>query len=74
VCLLLAVAIYAVLEATVLAPVDRHGAEVVPLTIHSKDVGEDLGVNVVVPAGAGDGGRGKPLLVFLHGHGARRTP
>lgn len=61
--------IYRVLEMTVLAPADEHGARVVRLTIHSRDVGEDLGVSVVVPAGgAGDSGR-RGLLVFLHPHG-----
>jgi S-formylglutathione hydrolase FrmB len=67
---LIAIAVvYLVLEATVFAPVDKHGAQVMHLTIHSHDVGEDLGVNVVVPTGAGGDSRGKPLLVFLHGHG-----
>jgi S-formylglutathione hydrolase FrmB len=61
-------AVYLVLAATVFAPVDRRGAQVVHLTVHSRAVGEDLGVNVVVPAApAGSGGRS--LLVFLHGHG-----
>jgi hypothetical protein len=43
--------VYAVLEATVFATTDRHGATVVGLTIHSREVGQDLGVEVVVPAG-----------------------
>ncbi len=69
-CLIAAVlVVYAVLEATVFAPADRHGATVVDLTIHSHDVGQDLGVKVVVPAGDAGRTRGRPLLVFLHGHG-----
>ncbi len=65
--------LYAVLELTVLAPADRDGAEVVQLTIHSRDVGADLGVQVVVPAADVDATRGRPLLVFLHGHGGSDT-
>ncbi|HEY5052572.1 MAG TPA: alpha/beta hydrolase-fold protein [Solirubrobacterales bacterium] len=61
-------AIYLVLVATVFAPVNTHGTRVEHLTIHSKAVGEDLGVSVVVPAGGGSG-RKRPLLVFLHGRG-----
>lgn len=61
--------VYLALAATVFAPVDRQGTEVTNLTIHSQAVGEDLGVNVLVPgaqrAPAGD----RPLLVFLHGRG-----
>lgn len=58
---------YLALAATVFAPADKHGAEVVHLTVASRAVGEKLGVNVVVPR-AHDGGTGeKPLLVFLHG-------
>lgn len=68
-----AVLAYLVLEATVFAPVDRHGATVVGVTIHSRDVGEDLGVEVVVPAGDSGHTRGRPLLVFLHGHGGSDT-
>ena len=51
-----------------LRPVDQHGAELVHLTIHSKAVGEDLGVNVIEPAEAGPRGK-RSLLVFLHGRG-----
>ncbi len=61
--------VYAVLGLTVLAPADRDGAEVVHLTIHSREVGADLGVQVVVPAAGVDATRHRPLLVFLHGHG-----
>jgi S-formylglutathione hydrolase FrmB len=53
-----------VLTMTVLAPADRHGARVIHLTVHSRAVGEDLRVTVVVPKGAE---RQRPLLVFLHG-------
>jgi S-formylglutathione hydrolase FrmB len=68
-CLLVAVVVYLVLESTVLAPTDRHGAEVVHLTIHSDDVGADQDVQVVVPATDVGHTQNKPLLVFLHGHG-----
>jgi S-formylglutathione hydrolase FrmB len=57
--------VYFALSATVLAPVDTHGAKVVHLTIHSKAVGKNLDVGVVVPGGDATGER--PLLVFLHG-------
>jgi S-formylglutathione hydrolase FrmB len=56
---------YLALRATVLAPVDTHGASVDKLAIHSKAVGRDLKVGVVVPDGGDADGR--PLLVFLHG-------
>ncbi|MBS1676657.1 MAG: hypothetical protein JST08_04640 [Actinobacteria bacterium] len=65
--------VYAILRLTVLAPADRHGAEVVHLTIHSRDVRADQGVQVVVPAADVGHTRGKPLLVFLHGHGGSDT-
>lgn len=58
---------YAILNATVLAPADTHGAEVDRLTISSEAVGEDLGVTVVTPPDAADGVEAAPLLVFLHG-------
>jgi S-formylglutathione hydrolase FrmB len=61
--------IYLTLAATVFAPVDEHGARVVHLTVHSEAVGEDLGVNVVVPGAAEDRRGERPLLVFLHGRG-----
>lgn len=59
---------YLVLAATVFAPVDRHGAELVHLTVHSEAVGEDLGVNVLVPPRVAAPGE-RALLVFLHGRG-----
>ena len=61
-----ATVVYFVLEATILAPADTHGARVVHLTIHSSAVGREVDIGVVVPAGAGDGEQ-RPLLVFLHG-------
>ncbi|MEX2106372.1 MAG: alpha/beta hydrolase-fold protein [Solirubrobacterales bacterium] len=61
-------AIYLALTATLFGPVDEHGARVVHLTVHSKAVGDDLGVNVVEPAKPGKRGE-RPLLVFLHGRG-----
>jgi S-formylglutathione hydrolase FrmB len=66
--LVLAAIVYLVLAATVFAPIDKHGAELTHLTIHSRAVGEDLGVNVIVPPRAGASGR-RSLLVFLHGRG-----
>src|ERR1700754_4310478 len=65
--------LYAILQLTVLAPADRDGADVSHLTIHSRDVGADQGVQVVVPASDGGHTSGKPLLVFLHGHGGSDT-
>jgi S-formylglutathione hydrolase FrmB len=59
-------AIYLALTATVLAPVDHQGARVVHITVHSKAVSRELGLNVVVPAESRPRGR-RPLLVFLHG-------
>jgi S-formylglutathione hydrolase FrmB len=59
---------YLVLAATVFAPVDRHGAELIHLTVHSEAVGEDLGVNVLVPPRVAAPGE-RSLLVFLHGRG-----
>jgi S-formylglutathione hydrolase FrmB len=67
-CLLIAVVAYFTLEATVFGPIDTHGAELDHLTIHSKAVGKDLGVNVVVPPRAGPRGD-RWLLVYLHGRG-----
>jgi enterochelin esterase-like enzyme len=58
---------YLALRATILAPVDTHGASVHRLAIDSKAVGRSLDVGVVVPGGDGPGHR--PLLVFLHGKG-----
>ena len=62
-------AVYLVLAATVFAPVDERGAKVVHLTVHSRAVGQDLGVNVVLPGGRADPRGKRSLLVFLHGHG-----
>jgi S-formylglutathione hydrolase FrmB len=60
--------VYLVLAATVFAPVDKHGASLTHIEIHSKAVGRDLGVNVIVPKNAGPKGD-RSLLVFLHGRG-----
>ncbi len=57
---------YAALRLTVLAPTDTHGAEVERFTVHSRALGEDQSVGVVVPSTA-DGNGERPLLVFLHG-------
>jgi len=66
---LLAAAIaYLVLAATVLAPVDKHGARLVHLTVNSRAVGKELGVNVIVPPRTGPAGD-RSLLVYLHGRG-----
>ncbi len=59
---------YLVLAATVFAPVDKHGASLTHIEVHSKAVGRDLGVNVIVPPNAGPKGK-RSLLVFLHGRG-----
>jgi S-formylglutathione hydrolase FrmB len=67
-CVVLGAIVYLVLAATVFAPVDEHGARTVHLTIHSRAVGEDLGVNVVEPARLPEPGQ-RSLLVFLHGRG-----
>lgn len=64
----LAAAAYLVLAATVLAPVERHGADLVHLNVRSDAVGRELGVNVIVPPRAGPRGE-RSLLVFLHGRG-----
>jgi S-formylglutathione hydrolase FrmB len=64
----LALVAYFVLAATVFAPVDRHGAGLVHIDVHSKAVGRDLGVNVIVPPNVGPKGE-RSLLVFLHGRG-----
>jgi len=64
----LALGAYLVLAATVFAPVDRHGARFAHIEVHSKAVGRDLGLNVIVPPDAGPEGE-RSLLVFLHGRG-----
>jgi S-formylglutathione hydrolase FrmB len=66
--LLLVAVAYLLLAATVLAPVDRHGAKLVHIELHSKAVGRGLAVNVIVPPNAGPEGE-RALLVFLHGRG-----
>jgi S-formylglutathione hydrolase FrmB len=66
--LLAATAVYLALAATVFAPVDKHGAQVEHLTVHSNAVHRDLGVAVVVPPKAPPPGE-RGLLVFLHGRG-----
>jgi poly(3-hydroxybutyrate) depolymerase len=65
---ILAIAAYLVLAATVFAPVDRHGARFTHIELHSKAVGRDLGVNVIVPPHVAPSGE-RPLLLFLHGRG-----
>lgn len=57
---------YLLLQATILAPADTHGATLEHLTVHSDAVGKDLGVDIVVPPGDVSS---RPLLVFLHGRG-----
>lgn len=49
------------------APTQATGAEVVRFTLSSEAVGAELSTSVIVPDGAR--GRGRPLLVFLHGLG-----
>jgi S-formylglutathione hydrolase FrmB len=66
--LLAAGAAYLVLAATVFAPVNKHGARLVHLTIQSRAVGKELGVNVIVPPRVGASGD-RSLLVYLHGRG-----
>ncbi len=66
--LVLAVAGFAFLE-VVVGPASeraRHGAEHREVAIDSKDVGQKLTTEVIVPSG---GGEGRPILVFLHGRG-----
>jgi hypothetical protein len=66
--LLAIVVAYLALAATVFAPVDKHGARLVHIEVHSKAVGRELGVNVIVPPNIGPEGE-RSLLVFLHGRG-----
>jgi poly(3-hydroxybutyrate) depolymerase len=47
---------------------EAHGYRIVHMDIDSRAVGEELGVNVIVPPRAGPPG-GRALLVFLHGRG-----
>jgi S-formylglutathione hydrolase FrmB len=60
--------VYLSLAATVFAPVDKHRAGLTHLEIHSRAVGRELGVNVIVPPNSGPKGE-RSLLVFLHGRG-----
>lgn len=67
-------AVYLTLAATVFAPVNRHGARVSQLTVHSSAVGRDLGVTVLEPPGGAGERNKRPLLIFLHGRsGSERT-
>jgi S-formylglutathione hydrolase FrmB len=59
---------YLALAATVFAPVDEHGARVTRVTVQSRAVDRNLGVEVVVPAKAPPR-EDRALLVFLHGRG-----
>jgi S-formylglutathione hydrolase FrmB len=59
---------YLLLAATGFAPVNRDSARFAHIEIHSKAVGRDLGVNVIVPPDPGRKGE-RSLLVFLHGRG-----
>ena len=68
VALLLAVAAYLALAATVLAPVNKRGASVELVTVHSRAVDRKLSVEVVTPAEAPPRGT-RSLLIFLHGRG-----
>jgi S-formylglutathione hydrolase FrmB len=66
--LLAAAAVYVALVNTVLAPVDEHGATTTHLTVSSKALDRELGVNVVEPGELPPEGE-RSLLLFLHGHG-----
>ncbi len=63
---MLAVIVYLVLGATIFAPTDTHGAKLAHLAFHSREVGGDQRIGVVVPADTNSAER-RPLLVFLHG-------
>lgn len=71
-CLVAVAVAYLVLSATIFGPVDKHGSRFVHLDFHSRDVGRDLGVNVIVPKQAGPPGH-RWLLVFLHGRSGDET-
>jgi hypothetical protein len=47
---------------------DENGDQLIHLEIHSRAVGRDLGVNVIVPPLAGPRGK-RGLLIYLHGRG-----
>nr|MDQ2631400.1 hypothetical protein [Actinomycetota bacterium] len=66
--MLLAIAIYLALVATVFGSVDEHGARVERVTVQSQAVDRRMAVEVVVPAEAPPRGE-RSLLVFLHGRG-----
>ncbi len=52
--------------------VDTHGSTLVHVDVHSRAVGHDQAVNVVVPPHAGPRGH-RSLLVFLHGRNGSET-
>jgi len=66
----LATIVYLAIVTTVFAPVNNQdrAKRLTHLELHSKAVGRDLGVNVIVPPTAGPRGE-RSLLVFLHGRG-----
>ena len=64
---LLALAVIAWVVFGELLGADTAGAEVSGITVDSKDVGNPLETNVVIPEGVD--ADGAPLLVFLHGRG-----
>jgi len=57
---------YLGLQAAFFPAADTEGARVLDMSVESAAVGEELEVDAIVPEG---GGSGRPLLVFLHGHG-----
>lgn len=67
--LMLGAILSVVLAATLFGSADQHGARVEHLTIDSAAVGQELGVNVMVPATLPEPRGERPLLVFLHGRG-----
>lgn len=64
--------VFLVVAATVFSPAERHGARLERLEIQSQAVGEELGVNVIVPKRSGPPGE-RSLLVFLHGRGGSES-
>ncbi len=64
-------AIYMVLNFTVLAPADTHGAKVEEISIQSQAVDASQPVTIVIPPGATPR-RNRPLLIFLHGRNETR--
>lgn len=70
--LILAGLSYFILEATVLAPTNRHGARLVHIEIQSRAVGRKLGLNVIVPKRTGPRGK-RWLMVMLHGRGGSES-